>query len=91
MILDGNLNHIQTISGSWCGYDDTIINCVHCAEAVGRVAVAWGTEVVMFEPESNEQSVELNNDGEGELATKTVNVCVCVCVCQLCVYLRFTM
>ncbi len=51
VIVDKRLAHVQTVLGSDCGYGDTRINCVHCAEAVGKIAVAWGNDVVIFKPE----------------------------------------
>lgn len=51
VILDGKLAHVQTVLGSDCGYGDTRINSVHCAEDVGKIAVAWGRDVVVFQPE----------------------------------------
>lgn len=56
VILDGKLKHIQTVLGSDCGYGDTRISCVHCAELVGKIAVAWGSDVVIFEPEPLEET-----------------------------------
>ena len=55
MILDGRLGHIQTVLGSDCGYGDTRISCVHCATFVGKIAVGWGSDVVVFEPEPLEE------------------------------------
>lgn len=42
---------MQTLLGSDIGYGETPINCVHCAELVGKIAVAWGSDVVIFLPE----------------------------------------
>ena len=50
ILLDGHLQHLQTIFGSTCGYGNTKVSCLHCAEAIGRLVVAWGSEVVIFEP-----------------------------------------
>ena len=60
VILDGRLTHIMTVLGSDCGYGDTRINCVHCAESVGKIAVAWGSDVMIFEPESPEEVLSNN-------------------------------
>ena len=48
MILDGRLKHVQTLLGSDLGYGETPINCVYCAELVGKIAVTWGSDVVIF-------------------------------------------
>ena len=37
--------------GDNCGYGDTRISCIHCAECSGKIAVAWGTDAMIFEPE----------------------------------------
>jgi hypothetical protein len=50
ILLDGHLQHLQTIFGSTCGYGSTKVSCLHCAEASGRLVVAWGCDVVIFEP-----------------------------------------
>lgn len=42
---------MQTVLGSDCGYGDTRINCVHCAEAAGKIAVSWENDVLIFLPE----------------------------------------
>ena len=49
ILLDGHLQHVQTIFGGTCGYD-TKVSSLHCAESIGRLVVAWGSEVVIFEP-----------------------------------------
>lgn len=36
---------------------------MHCAETIGRVVVAWGSEVVIFEPSVLEIS---GSDGKGQ-------------------------
>ena len=64
VILDGRMKHLQTVLGSDCGYADTQISCIHCAELVGRVAVAWGSDVVIFEPELVEDSSASSNGNE---------------------------
>lgn len=55
ILLDGHLQYIQTIFGSNCGYGETKVSCVHCAETMGRLAVAWGSEVVVFEASAVEE------------------------------------
>ena len=62
VMLDGRLRHLQTVLGSDCGYGDARINCVHCAESVGKIAVAWGSDVVVFEPELLEDSSSSSNE-----------------------------
>ena len=37
--------------GSDCGYGDMRISCIHCAEYSGSIAVAWGSDVMIFEPQ----------------------------------------
>ena len=54
ILLDGHLQHLQTIFGSTCGYGNVKVSCLHCAEAVGKLVVAWGSEVVIFEPSITE-------------------------------------
>lgn len=54
ILLDGHLHHLQTIFGATCGYGDTKVSCLHCAEASGQLAVAWGTELVIFEAVQSE-------------------------------------
>ena len=56
VILDGRLKHVQTLLGSDLGYGETPINCVHCAEFVGKIAVTWGSDVVIFHPELLEEN-----------------------------------
>ena len=58
------MKHLQTVLGSDCGYADTQISCVHCAELVGRIAVAWGSDVVIFEPGLVEDSSASFNGSE---------------------------
>ena len=62
MILDGRLKHVQTLLGSDLGYGETPINCVDCAELVGKIAVAWGSDVVFFYPEPLEDNQVQNNN-----------------------------
>lgn len=38
IILDGKLNHLQTILGSNFGYNDVQITCMHVAELTGKVS-----------------------------------------------------
>lgn len=61
VILDGRLKHVQTLLGSDLGYGETPINCVHCAELVGKIAVAWGSDVVIFLPELLDDNQVQNN------------------------------
>ncbi len=67
VILDGKLGHVQTVLGSDCGYGDTRINCVHCAEHVGKIAVAWGNDVIVFKPEPHE-------DGNGSNVVRPIPI-----------------
>ena len=62
MILDGRLKHVQTLLGSDLGYGEIPINCVHCAELVGSIAVVWGSDVVIFSPEPLDENQGLNNN-----------------------------
>lgn len=62
VILDGRLKHVQTLLGSDLGYGETPINCVHCAELVGKIAVAWGSDVVIFLPEPLDDNQGQNNN-----------------------------
>jgi hypothetical protein len=62
VILDGRLKHVQTLLGSDLGYGETPINCVDCAELVGKIAVAWGSDVVFFYPEPLEDNQVQNNN-----------------------------
>ena len=75
VILDGQLTHLQTLLGSHCGYGDTTIMCLHCAEATGKIAVAWGTDVVIFEAEPLDETVSIPN------FAKQVSVRAAVVVC----------
>ena len=61
VILDGRLKHVQTLLGSDLGYGETPITCVHCTELVGKIAVTWGSDVVIFHPELLEESHVQNN------------------------------
>ena len=61
ILLDGHLQHIQTILGSSCGYGETKVSCVHCAEKTGRLSVGWGSEVVIFRPFSVEETEGVYN------------------------------
>ena len=71
MILDGRLKHVQTLLGSDLGYGETPINCVHCAELVGKIAVTWGSDVVIFHPEPLDEN-QVQNSNE---------VCIPLCTC----------
>lgn len=51
VILDGRLKHIQTLLGSDLGYGETPITCIHAAELVGKIAVTWDSDIVVFHPE----------------------------------------
>ena len=62
VILDGRLKHVQTLLGSDLGYGETPITCVHCTELVGKVAVTWGSDVVIFHPELLDESHVQNNN-----------------------------
>ena len=63
VILDGRLKHIQTLLGADLGYGETPINCVHCSELVGKIAISWGSDVVIFQPEPlDENHVQNNNE-----------------------------
>ena len=63
VILDGRLKHVQTLLGSDLGYGETPINCVDSAELVGKIAVAWGSDVVIFHPQPLEENqVQSNNE-----------------------------
>ena len=42
------------------------MSAVHCAEAVGRLAAAWGRELVIFEPSLSE---ELNSSDSSGVTT----------------------
>ena len=64
ILLDGHLQHLQTIFGGTYGYS-TKVSCVHCAEAVGRVAIGWGTDVVILDPSSVEELIGSNQGGQG--------------------------
>ena len=72
ILLDGHLQHLQTIFGSTRGYGDTDVSCLHCAEAVGKIAVAWETDIVIFEPSFSEELASSN--GRGESVNKEVRV-----------------
>ena len=52
MIVDGHLTHVQTVQG------DTTIRALHCSEGVGKIAVAWESDVVILNPEPHEDSSE---------------------------------
>lgn len=67
VIVDGRLKHIQTLLGSDLGYGDTPITCVHCAEQVGKISVAWGSDVVIFQPEPLDENQGPSNN---EVITK---------------------
>lgn len=57
------------------------MSCLHCAENVGRLVVAWGAEVVIFEPsmlEDKEQTFGL------ERAVSHFCLSVCPCKYELC-------
>ena len=62
VILDGRLKHVQTLLGMDLGYGETPINCVHCAELVGKIAVTWGSDVVIFLPEPLDENQGQNNN-----------------------------
>ena len=55
VIVDGHLTHIQTVQG------DVPIKALHCSEGVGKIAVAWETDVVIFNPEPREESSEASS------------------------------
>ena len=74
VILDGRLKHVQTLLGSDLGYGDTPINCVDCAKVVGTIAVAWGSDAVIFHPELLEDNQIQNNNEVG--ASICANVCL---------------
>lgn len=65
ILLDGQLQHLQTIFGSMCGYGSTKVSCLHCVETTGRVIVAWGSEVVIFEPSTPEELSGSDVKGRG--------------------------
>jgi len=70
ILLDGHLQHVQTILGSSCGYGNTKVSCVHCAEKTGRLSVAWGSEVVIFKPISIEDETGGVYEGDNCLEEK---------------------
>lgn len=74
VILDGRLKHVQTLLGSDIGYGETPINCVHCAELVGKIAVAWGSDVVIFLPEPLDDN-QGQNINEVHVHTVSVELC----------------
>lgn len=55
--------------GSNCGYGDTRISCIHCAEYSGKIAVAWGTDAMIFEPELLEDAGNRSSSDEVKLCT----------------------
>ncbi len=65
VLLDGQLQHVQTIFGSTCGYGNTKVSCLHCAESTGRLVVAWGAEVVIFEPSNVDETSGPDSKGQG--------------------------
>ena len=64
ILLNGHLQHVQTILGSSCGYGNTKVSSVHCAEKTGRLSVAWGSEVVIFKPISVEDEASGVYEGD---------------------------
>lgn len=64
ILLDGHLQHLQTIFGSTCGYGSSKVSCLHCAEAIGRLVAAWGAEVVIFEPSMSEEVGSAGGKGQ---------------------------
>ena len=58
VIVDGHLIHIQTVQG------DVPIRALHCSEGSGKIAVAWDTDVVIFNPEPHEGSSEETASGD---------------------------
>lgn len=73
VLLDDQLQHIQTIFGSTCGYGNTKVSCLHCSELMGRLVVAWGAEVVIFEPSSVEETSGPDGKGQGAGLSKEVS------------------
>ena len=66
VIVDGHLNHIQTVQG------DMTIRALHCSEGAGKIAVAWGSDVVIFNPEPHES--ELSEASTTDLSAPLLNV-----------------
>ena len=65
VIVDGHLTHIQTVQG------DTAIRALHCSEGTGKIAVAWDTDVVIFNPEPHEDPSEASS---ADLSTPLTNM-----------------
>ena len=40
------------------------MSCLHCAESTGQLVVAWGAEVVIFEPSSVEEASGSGSKGQ---------------------------
>ena len=81
VILDGRLKHVQTLLGMDLGYGETPINCVHCAELVGKIAVTWGSDVVIFIPEPlDENQVQNNNEVMFIIQVRLYMYIVCDCI-----------
>ena len=71
--MDGHLTHIQTVQG------DVAIRSLHCSEGTGKIAVAWETDVVIFNPEPHEDSSEASSADLSAPVTTVVSAQVCAC------------
>ena len=67
VIVDGHLTHIQTVQG------DVAIRALHCSEGTGKIAVAWETDVVIFNPEPHEESSETSSTDLSAPVTSVVS------------------
>ena len=65
VVVDGHLTHIQTVQG------DIAIKALHCSEGTGKIAVAWESDVVIFNPEPHEESSEASS---ADLSAPLTNV-----------------
>lgn len=68
VIVDGHLTHVQTVQG------DVPIRALHCSEGVGKIAVAWETDVVIFNPEPHEESSETSSIDLSATLTSVVSM-----------------
>ena len=73
VVVDGHLTHIQTVQG------DMAIRALHCSEGTGKIAVAWETDVVIFNPEPHEEPSEASSTDLSAPLTNGVSLKTLLC------------